>query len=102
MHRNSVRLISESQAVEIRSRLSQRFSTRISESLLPFLNDIDDFIHGEEDEAEIDAIDEVFVPPTQSKYSKALVNTISLSTIFEITRFWLLPQKFRFKAKTSG
>ena len=43
MHRNSVRLISESQAVEIRqirSRLSQRFSTRISESLLPFLNDI--------------------------------------------------------------
>ena len=68
MHRNSVRLISESQAVEIRSRLSQRFSTRISESLLPFLNDIDDFIHGEEDEAEIDAIDEVFVPPTQSNF----------------------------------
>ena len=67
MHRNSVRLLSESQAVEIRSRLSERFSTRISESLLPFLNDIDDFIHGEEDEAEIDAIDEVFVPPTQSK-----------------------------------
>ena len=87
MHRNSVRLISESQAVEIRSRLSQRFSTRISESLLPFLNDIDDFIHGEEDEAEIDAIDEVFVPPTQSKYSKASINTILLSTIFEITRF---------------
>ena len=88
MHRNSVRLISESQAVEIRSRLSQRFSTRISESLLPFLNDIDDFIHGEEDEAEIDAIDEVFVPPTQSKYSKASVNMTSLSKIFEITRFF--------------
>ena len=30
------------------------------------------------------------------KYSKASVNTISVNTIFKITRFWLLSQIFQF------
>ena len=54
--------------------ISERISRTYSESLHPYLYDIDSLINGgfedediEEMEAEITAIDEIFVPPTISK-----------------------------------